>query len=179
MGGRGTRNNILSTPVVYDDKVYIGVGQDPEHGEAPGHFWVIDATGTGDVTDTHVVWHRGGEDFYRTMSTAAIQDGIVYISSLSGFVHALDAETGEYFWTHDTFAAVWASPFAADGKVYIGDEDGDIAVMRAGKELEVLGEYNMGAAVYSTPVVSDGVMYILTRNRLWALKEGANAGAPD
>ena len=179
LGGRGTRNNILSTPVIYDDKVYIGVGQDPEHGEAPGHFWVIDATGAGDVTDTHVVWHRGGEDFYRTMSTAAIQDGIVYISSLSGFVHALDAQTGEYFWTHDTFAAVWASAFAADGKVYIGDEDGDIAVLRAGKQLEVLGEYNMGAAVYSTPAVSDGVMYILTRNRLWALKEGANAGAPD
>ena len=151
LGGRGTRNNVLATPVIYDNKVYIGVGQDPEHGEAPGHFYAIDATGTGDVTDTHTIWHRGGEDFYRTMSTAAIQDGIVYISSLSGFVHALDAETGEYFWTHDTFAAVWASPFAADGKVYIGDEDGDIAVMRAGKELEVLGEYNMGAAVYSTP----------------------------
>ena len=110
---------------------------------------------------------------------AAIHDGIVYISSLSGFLHALDAQTGEYFWTHDTFAAVWASAFAADGKVYLGDEDGDIVVLRAGKELEVIGEYNMGAAVYSTPVVNDGVMYILTRNRLWALKEGANSGPPE
>ena len=173
LGGRGTRNNILSTPVVYNDRVYIGVGQDPEHGEAPGHFWVIDATGNGDVTDTHVVWHRGGEDFYRTMSTAAIHDGIVYIPSLSGFLHALDAETGEHFWTYDTFAAVWASPFAADGKVYLGDEDGDIVVLRAGKELEEIGEYTLGAAVYSTPVVYDGVMYILTRNRIWALQEGA------
>ena len=175
LGGRGTRNNILATPVIHDDKVYIGVGQDPEHGEAPGHFWVIDATGSGDVTDTHVVWRRGGEDFYRTMSTAAIQDGIVYISSLSGFLHALDAQTGEHFWTHDTFAAVWASAFAADGKVYLGDEDGDVAVLRAGKQLEVLGEHTLGAAVYSTPVVRDGVMYVLTRNRLWALKEGAQS----
>ena len=71
------------------------------------------------------------------------------------------------------FAAVWASAFAADGKVYLGDEDGDIVVLRAGKELEEIGEYTLGAAVYSTPVVHDGVMYILTRNRLWALKEGA------
>ena len=175
LGGRGTRNNILSTPVVYDDKVYIGVGQDPEHGEAPGHFWVVDASGTGDVTDTHVVWHRGGDDFYRTMSTAAIQDGVLYISSLSGFLHALDVQTGEEFWTYDTFAAVWGSPFAADGKVYLGDEDGDVAVLRAGRELELLGEYNMGASVYSTPAVRDGVMYILTRNRLWALKEGVSS----
>ena len=173
LGGRGTRNNILSTPVVYDNKVYIGVGQDPEHGEAPGHLWVIDATGRGDVTDTHVVWHRGGEDFYRTMSTAAIADGVLYISSLSGFLHALDAQTGEEFWTYDTFAAVWGSPFVADGKVFLGDEDGDVAVLRAGRELELLGEYNLGAAVYCTPVVRDGVLYVLTRNRIWAFQEGA------
>ena len=178
LGGRGTRNNILATPVVYDNKVYIGVGQDPEHGEAPGHFWVIDASGEGDVTDTHVVWHRGGEDFYRTMSTAAIHDDILYISSLSGFLHALDVQTGEEFWTYDAYAAVWGSAFVADGKVYLGDEDGDVAVLRAGKEMELIGESNMGAAVYSTPAVRDGVVYILTRNRVWALKEGAMAGPP-
>ncbi|MCY4025356.1 MAG: PQQ-binding-like beta-propeller repeat protein [Acidobacteria bacterium] len=175
LGGRGTRNNILSTPVIYDDKVYIGVGQDPEHGEAPGHFWVIDATGSGDVTDTHAVWHRGGEDFYRTMSTAAIADGVLYIPSLSGFLHALDPQTGEEFWTYDTFAAVWGSPFVADGKVFLGDEDGDVVVLRAGKEMEVIGEYNLGAAVYCTPVAKDGVLYILTRNRIWAFQEGAQS----
>ena len=173
LGGRGTRNNILSTPVVFDNKVYIGVGQDPEHGEAPGHFWAIDATGTGDVTDTHAVWHRGGEDFLRTMSTAAIADGVLYISSLSGFLHALDPQTGEEFWTYDTFAAVWGSPFVADGKVFLGDEDGDVVVLRAGREMEVFGEYNLGAAVYCTPVAKDGILYILTRNRIWALKDGA------
>ena len=175
LGGRGTRNSVLATPVIYNDRVYIGVGQDPEHGEAPGHFYAIDATGEGDVTDTHTVWSRDGDDFYRTMSTAAIRDGILYITSLSGFLHALDADTGEEFWTYDTFAAVWGSPFVADGKVYIGDEDGDVAVLTAGREMEVLGEYNMGASTYSTPVVADGVMYVLTRNRLWAIQEGAQS----
>jgi len=175
LGGRGTRNNILATPVIYNNRVYVGVGQDPEHGEAPGHFFAIDATGTGDVTDTHKVWSRDGEDFYRTMSTAAIADGVLYISSLSGFLHALDADTGEEFWTYDAFAAVWGSPFVVDGKVLLGDEDGDIAVLRAGKEMELLGEINMGASVYSTPVVRDGVMYLLTRNRLWAVQAGAQS----
>ncbi len=175
LGGRGTRNNILATPVIYNDRVYVGVGQDPEHGEAPGHFYAIDATGTGDVTDTHKIWSRDGDDFYRTMSTAAIADGVLYISSLSGFLHALDLDTGEEFWTYDAFAAVWGSPFVVDGKVMLGDEDGDIAVLRAGKEMELLGEINMGASVYSTPVVRDGVMYLLTRNRLWAVKTGAQS----
>ncbi len=175
LGGRGTRNNILATPVIYNDRVYVGVGQDPEHGEAPGHFYAIDATGTGDVTDTHKVWSRDGDDFYRTMSTAAIADGVLYISSLSGFLHALDVDTGEEFWTYDAFAAVWGSPFVVDGKVMLGDEDGDIAVLRAGKDMELLGEINMGASVYSTPVVRDGVMYLLTRNRLWAVQTGAQS----
>ena len=175
LGGRGTRNNILSTPVIYDDKVYIGMGQDPEHGEAPGRFWVIDATGTGDVTDTAAVWNRSGADFYRTISTAAITEEVLYISDLSGFLYALDPQTGEHFWTYDTFAAVWSSPFVADGKVYLGDEDGDLVVLRASKEMEVLDEMNMGSPIYTTPSARDGVLYILTRNRLFALADGASS----
>ena len=47
LGGAGTRNNVISMATVYDDKAYVGVGQDPEHGEAPGHFYAIDPTGKG------------------------------------------------------------------------------------------------------------------------------------
>lgn len=173
LGGAGTRNNIIATPVIHDDKVYVAVGQDPEHGEAPGHLYAIDATMSGDVTGKAQVWHRGGEDFNRTISTVAIADGIVYAADLSGFLYALDAKTGQHFWTYDSFAAIWGSPFAADGKVYLGDEDGDVAVLKQGKKLEVLGEYNLGAAVYTTPVAHDGTLYVLARNRLWAFKEGA------
>ena len=104
------------------------MGQDPEHGEGVGHLWVIDATGEGDITETGAVWHRGDEDFHRTMSTVAIDDNLLYIADLSGFVYCLDANTGEHHWTYDTFAAIWGSTFVADGKVYIGDEDGDLAI---------------------------------------------------
>jgi outer membrane protein assembly factor BamB len=175
LGGIGTRNNIIATPVIHDDKVYISVGQDPEHGEGPGHLWVIDATGEGDMTGKGVVWHRGGEEYHRTISTVAIADGVLYAADLSGFLYALDPNTGEHFWTYDAFAAVWGSPFVADGKVYLGDEDGDIAVLRAGKKMELLAEINMGAAVYTTPVAKDGVLYITSRNTLYALAEGAGS----
>ncbi len=178
LGGMGTRNNIIGTPVIYKERVYLGVGQDPEHGEGVGHFWVIDATGTGDVTGKAAVWHRGGEDFHRTISTAAIYQGIVYIPDLSGFLYALDAETGEHYWTYDTFAAVWGSAFAADGKVYLGDEDGDVVVLEAGKgrdgEPVVLSETNLGSAVYTTPIAYRGTLYVASRNMLFALAEGAD-----
>ena len=174
IGGAGTRNYIISTPVIWDDKVYIGVGQDPEHGEGVGHLWVVDATGEGDVTAKGAVWHRGGEDFHRTLSTAAIdKDGILYMSDLSGHLYALDARTGELYWKHDVFAAIWGSPMVADGKVYLGDEDGDVVVMRAGKKKEVLHEVNMGSSVYSTPVAKDGTLFVMTRSKLFAIQEGA------
>ena len=169
LGGRGTRNNIVSTPVFYEGKVYIAVGQDPEHGEGEGHLWAIDASGKGDITATGAVWHFGNKDYHRTISTVAISDGLLYTADLSGFVYCLDAQTGEHYWTHDTFAAIWGSPFVADGKVYIGDEDGDIDVLKVGKKLEVLHETNLGSAVYTTPVARDGVLYIASRNTLFAI----------
>jgi outer membrane protein assembly factor BamB len=179
IGGAGTRNYIIGTPVIWDDKVYLGVGQDPEHGEGIGHLWVVDASLEGDITGKGVVWHRGGEDFHRTLSTVAIdKDGILYATDLSGYLYALDAKTGQHYWTHNTYAAIWGSPFVADGKVYLGDEDGDIVVLRAGKKMEVLHEVNMGSSVYTTPVAKDGVLYVGTRSKLFALQEGAKTAKP-
>ena len=172
LGGRGTRNALIGTPVFYDNKVFIGVGQDPEHGEGGGHLWAIDATGKGDVTATHAVWHLGDEHYNRTISTVAIKDGLLYASDLSGFVYGVDLATGKGLWRYDTFAAIWGSPFAGDGKVLIGDEDGDVAVLKAGRKMELLFETNMGSAVYTTPVFANGVLYLATRNRLFAIEGG-------
>ena len=105
-------------------------------------------------------------------------DGIVYAADLSGHLYALDAETGALHWMHDVYAAVWGSPFVADGKVYLGDEDGDVIVLAAGKEKKVLFEGNMGGAVLSTPVAKDGVLYVMSRRRLFALKTGARWTPP-
>ncbi len=52
LGGEGTRNNLIATPVAYDGLVYIAVGQDPEHGEGEGHLWCIDPTKRGDISPT-------------------------------------------------------------------------------------------------------------------------------
>jgi outer membrane protein assembly factor BamB len=90
LGGRGTRNNIIGTPVFHQNRVYLGVGQDPEHGIGPGHFYAIDATKTGDVTATGAVWHF--QDISRTISTAAVHEDFVFIADLNGFVYCLDKE---------------------------------------------------------------------------------------
>jgi outer membrane protein assembly factor BamB len=162
-----TRNEVISTAVVYDGLVYIANGQDPEHGEGVGHLYAIDATKRGDITETGRVWHF--DKIRRSISTAAVHDGIVYYPDFSGFLHALDAKTGQELWTHDLFAAIWGSPLVAEGRVYLGDEDGDVAILQAGRTKKVLGEMGMGSSVYSTPVPAGGVLYISNRNQLYAL----------
>ena len=172
LGGRGTKSYVIAMPVVWEEKVYIAVGQDPEHGEGVGCLSAIDPSKRGDISESGLIWRRSGEDFHRTLSTVAIADGLLYAADLSGFLYCLDARTGELYWKYDTFAAIWGSPFVADGKVYIGDEDGDVAVLKHGKKMEVLAENNLGAAVYTTPVAHDGTLFVVSRTRLFALKDG-------
>jgi outer membrane protein assembly factor BamB len=162
-----TRNEVISTPVIWEDKVYIANGQDPEHGEGVGHMYAIDGTKRGDITKTGLVWHY--DKIRRSISTAAIHNGLVYIPDFSGFLHCLDAKTGQAYWTHDVFAAVWGSAMVIDGKVYLGDEDGDIVVLEAGKTKKVISEMNMGSAVYATMVPANGRIFFNNRNQLFAV----------
>ena len=169
LGGRGSRNNIIATPVLYKNKVILSVGQDPEHGEGHGHMYSIDATKKGDITKSGKLWHVGGEDFRRSMSTVAIKDGLLYAADLTGFLYCFDLETGKRHWRYDMLAAVWASPYVADGKVYLGDEDGDVVVLEHGKEMKELAVNEMGDSVYSTAVAANGVLYVTNRNTLYAV----------
>jgi outer membrane protein assembly factor BamB len=139
-----------------------------------------------DNPNSAAVWHYVGanpEDFaqsmHRTCGTVAILDDLLYIADFSGLVHCLDAKTGQPHWTHDMLAASWASPLIVEGKVYIGDEDGDITVFKLGKELEILSEFNMDSAVYTTPIVANDILYIANRNRVFAIQEGASSKPAD
>ncbi|HZZ30334.1 MAG TPA: PQQ-binding-like beta-propeller repeat protein [Pirellulales bacterium] len=225
---RADRNHIIATPVVYKGLVYIGVGEDPEHGEGNGHLWCIDPTKRGDVSPELVfnsadptkpiphkrnqaaveadgdftransnsacVWHYEGEDLnkngkldpeetmHRTCGTVAIKDDILVVADFCGIIHCLDAKTGHCYWTHDMLAASWASPLITDGKIFIGNEDGDMLVFKFGKTKELLSKnsdgkpdgINMGSSIYSTPIVANGVLYISTRNLLFAIAPPGN-----
>ena len=131
------------------------------------------------------VWHYPGfdadgngklsfeETMHRTCGTVAIQDGLLFVADFSGLFHCLDVKTGKPLWTHDMLAASWGSPLIADGKVYIGDEDGDITIFKLSPEQEIIAEINMGTSVYSTPIVVGDTLYIANKSHLFAIREGA------
>jgi outer membrane protein assembly factor BamB len=162
-----TRNDGIATPVFFNNKIFIATGQDPEHGSGPGHMYCIDPTKSGDITESGLIWHN--DKLGRSISTAAIEDGLVYISDFRGLLYCLDIETGKPYWSSDMLSAVWGSPLVADGKVYLGDEDGDVAVFQAGKKLKKIAKINMGSQIHSTPVAANGVLYIMNNNWLYAI----------
>ena len=67
----------------------------------------------------------GVGDWYQcvgaTISTPCVHDGLVYIPELAGYMHCLDAKSGQRYWEHDFKATVWGSAYYVDGKVYVGD----------------------------------------------------------
>lgn len=168
-----TRNEVISTPIIVDNIVYIANGQDPEHGEGVGHLYAIDPTKRGDITKTGQIWHY--DKIRRSISTGAYKDGILYYPDFSGFLHALDAKTGKPYWVHDMLAAVWSSPIVVDDKIYLGDEDGDVVVLQHGKEKKILGEMNMGSSVYCSVVPANGALIVANRNQLYSIADKASA----
>jgi len=152
LGGRGTRNNIIATPVIYDNKVFLCVGQDPEHGEGVGHLFAIDATKRGDITETGKVWHFGGDDYNRSMSTVAIKDGLLYAADLSGFLNCLDVKTGKPIWNMRLAGGqYWATPVAIDNHLYVINYDGKVQVVKIGDDAAAKGIHYMDAPLGRTP----------------------------
>jgi outer membrane protein assembly factor BamB len=170
-------SEVNATPVFWHNRVYVAVGQDPEHGEGVGILNCIDATQTGDITKTGRIWSY--EKIHRSLSTVSITpDGVMFIGDFSGFLHCLDANTGGEYWTDDLKAHMWGSTLVADGKVYCGDEDGDFFVYAASKEKKLISQTNLGGPVYSTPIVANGVLYVHSNTHLFAFYDARRQQMP-
>jgi outer membrane protein assembly factor BamB len=174
LGPDATRNDFIGTPVIHENKLYIGVGQDPEHKVGVGHLWCIDITRTPknkdkdlspvndnfdpkaeENKDSALVWHYGGFKpknmrrprpyyFGRSMSTCAVHDGLCYTADLNGYVYCFDATTGEKYWEMDTQSQTWSSPSWVDGKVFLGNDDGTMYVFQHGKKKKLLAQFEAG-----------------------------------
>jgi outer membrane protein assembly factor BamB len=166
-------SEINATPVFYKNRVYVPIGQDPEHGEGIGRLVCYDPTKSGDVTKSGLIWEFRG--IHRSISTVSIDPatGLLFVGDFSGFVHCLDAETGKLYWEHDMKAHMWGSTMVADGKVYVGDEDGDLVVFAATKEKKIISETMFDSPIYSTPIIANGVLYVGTQTHLYALQDAS------
>ncbi len=158
-------SEIIATPVVYKNRVFTQIGQDPEHGEGKGCLSCIDPTGSGDISGKALWTYK---DINRSVSTPAIVDDIVYVADFSGLVHAVDANTGAKLSVYDTKGHIWGSTLFIDGKLYVGNEEGELHIIKAGKQLEKVAVIDFPGSIFATPVFSNGTLYIMTMSQLYA-----------
>ena len=146
-----SRSSIIASPVFADGRVFIAMGQSPGHGNGPSLVHAISPNGQGDVTGSRLLWTS--REVGRVVGTPIAKDGLLYVGDLGGTVHCLDAATGAHVWKHETHEAIWGSLLLAGDRLYVGNVEGRMTVLRAGRRKELLAQIEMDAPLYSRPAV--------------------------
>ena len=159
-------SNIYGFPVFHGGRIYAAGGGDLWWGKLEAGIQCFEASGEGDITRRGKTWSARLER--HVLSTPAVHDGLVYIADAGKKVYCLDARDGSTLWTHAAQGEFWASPYIADGKVYIGSRRGELIVLAAGREKKVLAEVDLEDPISATAVAANGVLYVATMSRLFA-----------
>jgi outer membrane protein assembly factor BamB len=160
------------TPIFAGNLLVVASGRAPER-----PIFVVRSGSRGDLTlpngeskSKSIAWSRSERGSY--MPTPLIYDGILYVLANNGVLDAYNLQTGEEIYRQrlplvgNGFSA---SPVAADGKMYLSNEDGEILAIRAGRTFTHIATNSMGEELMATPALSDGVMYVRSSKSLFAI----------
>jgi hypothetical protein len=169
----GRSSKITAPTPIFGDGVFVVVsGRGPER-----PIFVVRPSARGDLTlpdgkkssDT-VVWSRTGRGSY--MPTPLIYNGILYVLANNGLFDAYNLRTGEEVYRQrlaPVGSGFSASPVAADGKIYLSNEDGEMIVIAAGDKFSQIATNSVGELLMATPALSEGVMYVRSSMSLLAI----------
>src|SRR5205085_32896 len=124
--------------------------------------------GHGDITATHVAWKKTRGLPY--VPSPLFYEGRLYTIKSGGMASCFDGKTGEAAWLEQRVGILgdfYASPVAAAGKIYIAGQNGNVAVLAAGKDFQVLAKNELGEPIFATPAIADGKIYIRTATQLY------------
>jgi outer membrane protein assembly factor BamB len=158
----GNKFEVIPTPVVGHDLVFASSGR-------AGPTIAIRPGGSGDVTDTHVVWTSPkGAPF--VPSAIIVDDQLYTINDMQSIVTSFEATTGNVLFQGRLGRApregFSASPVTVDGKVFFTNDEGETFVVKAGPEFELLHVNRLGSRTLASPALVDGRWYFRTRNEL-------------
>jgi outer membrane protein assembly factor BamB len=168
----GSSKITAPTPIFSDNLIVVASGRRPE---AP--IFVIRAGASGDITlsaeqasSPYIAWSKKQRGSY--MPTPLIYREHLYVLANQGILDCYNLKTGEEIYrqrlSHQG-GGFSASPVAADGKLYLSSEDGEIFVVKAGPQFELLATNPMGELLMATPALSSGIMFVRTQHHLFAI----------
>lgn len=156
--------------VAYTDGVVFATGTSPKQ-----TLTAIDPTGTGNVTETHVLWsdHRGAAYVPSPLGFK----GRFFVLADDGTASLREARTGNVLWSERLGSRLHhASPLLLNGAIYCLADDGTTHVLSAGDEFEKVRENRLGEACHATPAVSAGELFVRSVGHLWCI--GRRTGSP-
>jgi outer membrane protein assembly factor BamB/HEAT repeat protein len=162
-----SRSSIVASPVFAGGRVFVAMGQSPGHGDGPSLIHAISPNGQGDVTASRLLWTS--REVGRVVGTPIAKDGLLYVGDLGGTIHCLDAATGAHVWKHETNEAIWGSLLLAGDRLYVGNVEGTMTVLRAGRRRQLLAQIEMDAPLYSRPALVGDALCVATANRLYLI----------
>jgi outer membrane protein assembly factor BamB len=165
---KGLESNAVPSPVVAGDIVVLSAGYPNKIAMA------VRAGGSGDVTDSRVLWRYTKGTAYVPSPVAA--DGLVYLMTDKGLLTCLDATTGavKYEGGRPPVASSFmASPVVVGGRILLMSLDGDTHVIKAGPTHEVLGTNSLGEPIAASAAVAPGRLYIRGERHLFAIGTGS------
>lgn len=165
---RESPSNIKSMPVYHDGRVYVTVGGDIWWGKHEAWLKCIDATQSGEITQSGLVWSYTLNR--HCCATPAIYNGMAFVGDCGGVLHCVDLRDGQPLWTHDCRGEIWSSPLVADGRVYQGTRNGHWYVLAAQPQKQLLAEVDLDDSISGTPVAANGTLYVPAESRLYALR---------
>ena len=132
-------------------------------------------TGSGDLTSSNVVWRV--KKAYPSIPAPLIYRGVMYLMKEGGIVSTLDPANGQVLKQGRTPAALedyYASPVAADGKIFLVSASGKVTVLKADPQWEIIATNDLDEEVWATPAIAGGNLYIRTRNALYSFGSKPN-----
>jgi len=131
--------------------------------------------GQGDVTKTHVLWNLENRS-PSNLSSPLVVGKKLFVVKAGGLSSCFEIEQGKTLWQLGRIRNLgdyYASPVAADGKIFVAGRNGFVVVLEDSPELKVLARNDMEAEVLATPSIADGRLYIRTREKLFCLAADA------
>jgi outer membrane protein assembly factor BamB len=161
----------MQAPLIAHDLIYITGGYPPGramYAFRPGAAGDISLK-SGEDKNAFLAWTTSKGSPYTP--TPIIYGDLFYALADTGVLSAYDAKTGENIYQQRLPTSFSASPIAANGKLYLSSEDGDVFVVKAGRQYELLTRNSMGQPLMATPALTDGMLIIRGENALYGLGE--------
>ena len=140
-----------------------------------GHgLTAVRLAGQGDITSSNVVWRL--QKSYPNIPAPLIYRGVMYLMKEGGIVSSIDPASGQVLKqgrTPDALEEYYASPVAADGKIFVVSASGKVTVLKADAQWEILAMNDLNEEVWATPAIAGSNLYIRTRNALYSFSASA------